>query len=594
MSKEARKRCVVVMYDTLCRHFIPTYGNEWVKAPNFERLAKRSVQFQNFYVGSMPCMPARREMHTGRYNFLHRSWGPLEPFDDSMPSILNRNGVHSHKVTDHLHYWEDGGATYHQRYTTFDLVRGQEGDKWIGDVEKFRDPNFGSDRWPEQQRLRFQKQDNINREHMDRAELQPQYKTFDLGLEFINRNKDADNWYLQIETFDPHEPFFTQEEFQKLYPHEYDGPPFDWPPYREVREDEQTVGHIRYMYASLITFCDQQLGRVLDAFDEHNLWEDTMLIVNTDHGFLMGEHDWWAKVVTPFFQEIAHIPFWAYDPRNPENINQERNALVQTIDLAPTILDFFDISLTEDMQGKPIFDSMTEDKEIRKASLYGVMGGQVNVTDGQYVYMRANTTEDNTPLFDYTLMPTHMKKRFSPRELQEWERVEGFGFMKGCKVMQIPTRTPPVFYSKDNPMGKGRTATLLFDVQADPGQIKPLDDQEIEIHMIKLMIREMARNECPSEQYVRLGLPEAARLGKGHGDDVIEMPSDKKIKEACVLKKPQGIESADHGAEGFPKMPFQKVAWEGEKTLDSPTFPDNLKLRPGYLFSQTKEPPEKT
>ena len=78
------------------------------------------------------------------------------------------------------------------------------------------------------------------------------------------------------------------------------------------------------------------------------------------------------------------------------------------------------------MQGKPIFDSMTEDKEIRKASLYGVMGGQVNVTDGQYVYMRANTTEDNTPLFDYTLMPTHMKKRFSPRELQEWERVEGF------------------------------------------------------------------------------------------------------------------------------------------------------------------------
>ena len=46
------------------------------------------------------------------------------------------HGVHSHKVTDHHHYWEDGGATYHQRYTTFDLVRGQEGDKWKGDVDK--------------------------------------------------------------------------------------------------------------------------------------------------------------------------------------------------------------------------------------------------------------------------------------------------------------------------------------------------------------------------------------------------------------------------------------------------------------------------
>ena len=588
-----RKRCGVVMYDTLCRHFMPTYGNDWIKAPNFERLAQKSIQFENFYVGSMPCMPARREMHTGRYNFLHRSWGPLEPFDDSMPEILHRSGVHSHKVTDHLHYWEDGGATYHQRYTTFDLVRGQEGDKWKGDVEKLRDPNYGAERWSELQRLNNQKQDNINREYMDKSELQPQHLTFDLGLEFIERNKDADKWYLQIETFDPHEPFFTQQEFQDLYPHEYDGPPFDWPPYREVREDDQTVEHIRYMYASLITFCDQQLGRVLDAFDKYNLWEDTMLLVNTDHGLLMGEHDWWAKVVTPFFQEIAHIPFWAYDPRNPENVNKKRESLVQTIDLGPTVLDFFDIPLTEDMQGKPIFSCMENDEELRQASLYGVMGGQVNVTDGNYVYMRANTTEDNTPLYDYTLMPTHMKNRFRPRELQEWEKVEGFGFMKGCKVMQIPTRTFPVFFTKDNPLGKVRTSTLLFDVRSDPGQIKPLDDEVVEQRMIKLMIREMARNECPSEQYIRLGLPEPKRSGKGHCYEKINMPSSNEIKHACVLKKPQGVESAKHGAEGFPKMPFDNIVWEGEKTLKAASFPENLRFRAGYSFSQNKNPPKK-
>ena len=68
------------------------------------------------------------------------------------------------------------------------MARGQEGDKWIGDVEKLRDPTYGSDRWPEHQRLPFQKQDNINREHMNRTELQPQYKTFSLGLDFIEKN----------------------------------------------------------------------------------------------------------------------------------------------------------------------------------------------------------------------------------------------------------------------------------------------------------------------------------------------------------------------------------------------------------------------
>ena len=572
-----RKRCVVVMYDTLCRHFLPGYGNEWVNAPNFERLAKRSVQFDNFYVGSMPCMPARREMHTGRYNFLHRSWGPLEPFDDSMPAILHSNAIHSHKVTDHQHYWEDGGATYHQRYTTFDLVRGQEGDKWIGDVEKLRDESYGAERWPENQQTAFQRQDNINREDMDRAELQPQHRTFSAGLEFLERNKNADRWYLQIETFDPHEPFFTQKEFQQLYPHEYDGPPFDWPPYREVREDDQTVEHIRYLYAALITFCDQQLGRVLDAFDRYDLWADTMLLVNTDHGFLMGEHDWWAKVVTPFFQEIAHIPFWAYDPRYPDCVDVRRSALTQTIDLAPTILDYFDITLPEDMQGHRLTERLLSDQSVREAGLYGVMGGQVNVTDGRFVYMRAPVTVDNTPLFEYTLMPTHMNKMFSPKELQQWEKVEGFSFMNGCQVMQIPSRTLRPLLSIEAPMGRGRMITLLFDVENDPGQLSPLGDLVVEARMIKLMLREMARNECPSEQYVRLGLPEPQRLKVGHGDECVELPSDEEISAACVLNTEAGHRGVQYGGKGVPFMPFPKQ-------FDQSHFPDNLRLRPDYPF----------
>ena len=102
-------RAIVLMFDSLNRHVVPPYADAdapHAPLPNFMRLAARSVAFTNFYAGSMPCMPARREMHTGRYNFLHRAWGPLEPFDDSMPQILHtQHGVHSHKVTDHHHYW---------------------------------------------------------------------------------------------------------------------------------------------------------------------------------------------------------------------------------------------------------------------------------------------------------------------------------------------------------------------------------------------------------------------------------------------------------------------------------------------------------
>ncbi len=127
-------KVIMIMFDTLNRRFLPSYGCSWTHAPNFKRLQTKTVVFDNCYAGSIPCMPARRELHTGRYNFLHRSWGPIEPFDDSMPQILRENGIYSHLVSDHYHYWEDGGATYHNRYNSWELSRGQEGDFWKGEV----------------------------------------------------------------------------------------------------------------------------------------------------------------------------------------------------------------------------------------------------------------------------------------------------------------------------------------------------------------------------------------------------------------------------------------------------------------------------
>ncbi|MBN2305211.1 MAG: sulfatase-like hydrolase/transferase, partial [Anaerolineae bacterium] len=164
-------KAIMVMFDTLNRHMLPPYGCEWTHAPNFERLVERTVTFDNAYVGSMPCMPARRELHTGRYNFLHRSWGPVEPFDDSMPEILHRNGVYTHLVTDHYHYLEDGGATYHNRYQTWDVVRGQEGDRWKGVVQDPAIPPSLGDGTGH----RLWRQDWVNRATMPTEEDQPQY-----------------------------------------------------------------------------------------------------------------------------------------------------------------------------------------------------------------------------------------------------------------------------------------------------------------------------------------------------------------------------------------------------------------------------------
>ena len=487
-------RAIMVMYDSLNNRMLPPYGCGWTKAPHFSRLAEHSAAFDTCFVGSMPCMPARRELHTGRYNFLHRSWGPLEPFDDSMPELLKEHGVHTHLVTDHYHYFEDGGATYHTRYRSYEAFRGQEGDAWKGVVGGVPRPENGNAR----EELYWNEQDFVNRSYMDTADKQSQSLTFDAGLHFMERNRDADSWFLQIETFDPHEPFYSQQKFKDLYPHEYHGKLFDWPLYQKVTEDAETVNHLRMEYAALLSMCDESLGRVLDLMDRYDMWKDTMLIVCTDHGFMLGEHDHWAKCYFPFYNEVANTPLFIWDPRSQVR-NEHRKSLVQTIDLPATLLEFFGVPLPGDMQGVPLRETIRSDAPVREAGLYGIHGGQVCCTDGRYTYLRS-PVPTNEPLCQYTLMPTRHggRRAFIPNEeLQTMELHAPLPFTKGLPVMRTKTVSPS---------GQHLYPTMLFDTQSDPQQAHPLEDPEQEARMCRLMRTLMEENAAPAEQYIRLGL----------------------------------------------------------------------------------------
>jgi arylsulfatase A-like enzyme len=494
-------KCIVVMFDSLNRHMLPPYGCDWTQAPNFRRLSERTVTFENSYVCSMPCMPARRDFMTGRPNFLHRGWGPLEPFDDSCVEMLKKAGVYTHFTSDHYHYWEDGGATYHNRYNSWEFFRGQEGDLWIGQVA---DPEIPKNTIGRHGKLDlYTRQDLINRAAARDEGKMPQPQTFAAGLDFIERNADEDNWFLQIETFDPHEPFFTHRKYKDRYPYDPEEMFFDWPAYRPVDpaqgETPEAVQFIRYNYAALLSQCDACLGDVLDAMDRHDLWKDTMLVVWTDHGFILGEHGSWAKVWLPFYQEIAHTPFFVWDPRAGK-AGERRSALVQpSIDLGPTLLEFFGVDRTPDMLGKPLRPVLEDDTPVREAAIFGLHGRQVNVTDGRYVYMRA-ATEENQPLYNYTHMPSVMRGFLPLEQLRGMELAPPFSFTKDCPVMKIPAKgwgTTP---------GSGTDKTWLWDVENDPKQESPVDDPEVERRMMGHLIRLMRECDAPEEQFVRLGL----------------------------------------------------------------------------------------
>ena len=488
-------RAILMLFDTLNRAYLPPYGCEWTKMPSFQRLAEHTVVFDDFYGGSLPCMPARRELHTGRYNFLHSSWSPMNPFDDSIVLRMRKAGIYTHIATDHFHYWEDGGSGYLTKFDSHEIVRGQQGDPWIGQVE----PPFFPETLSKRCTTENWRHDWINRGFIKREEDMPQYRTFANALDFIDRNHGSDRWFLQIEAFDPHEPFFTQDSWKKLYDDDYDGMNLDWPDYGRNHYGNEATKHVRYEYAALLSMCDHYLGKLLDAMDRYSLWDDTMLIVTTDHGFMLGEKEWMGKNIQPIYQELVHNPLFIHDPRHKEADGQRRSALAQTVDIVPTLASFFSIDPPEFMDGCDMEMAIAEDASIREGALFGVFGGHVNVTDGRYVYMHAPASSGNQPLYEYTLMPMHMRFPFDPSELSCAELYSGFRFLKGAKVLRVPSR------SGVNPYWYG---TRLYDLSSDPDEMAPIRDNEEERRLLGIMRDLMKRNEAPLDQYQRLGIPE--------------------------------------------------------------------------------------
>lgn len=492
------------MFDSLNRRYLSAYGNDWAHTPNFKRLAERSATFETSYVCSMPCMPARRDLHTGRPSFLHRSWGPLEPWDESCVANLRKAGVYTHIVTDHQHYWEPGaGGNYLFQFNTHDMVRGQEGDPWYADLnapppeDRAIHRNAQTDPWTTQ--------DRINRAQIRGEDEMPQARTFAGGVDFIDRHAKNDNWLLQIETFDPHEPFFSQPEFKNMYAERYEHARdalWDWPAYQPVGEPSDEVELMRLNYAALVSMCDTCLGKVLDAMDRHHLWDDTMLIVCTDHGFLLGEHDCWAKCWMPFYEEVARTPFFVWDPRHRVR-DQRRASLVQpAIDIPPTLLDFFGLPPLEHATGKNLSPVVADDTPVRETAVFGMFGAQVNVTDGTHVYMRGVDTEAENCLNEYTLMPAHMRESFSPDELQALSLAPPFSFTRGVS----PVRAPCDKAWRGSNHHPDRLKTLLWDLENDPFQQRPARDEAVERRLLGALHQHLMEVDAPSEQWVRLGL----------------------------------------------------------------------------------------
>ncbi len=504
-------KAVFVLFNSLNRHLLGPYGGARVPTPNFDRLAKKCVTFDKHYVGSLPC--CRRDATSFRPAQLSASQLGADGAVRqrlSRPARPGRNLQPSHHRS--LSLFRGWRRHIPHALRTYQFVRGQEGDRWKAMVqphwERLREMYHKSQL--SEQRRTYRMQNMINRHFIREEKDFPSVKCFEHAVEFLDRNRQSDNWLMHLELFDPHEPFTAPERFKKPYDTGWKGPIRDWPRYGRVDEMVDECEELRANYYALMAFCDHQLGILLDYFDQHAMWKDTALILTTDHGFLLGEHDFWAKNRMNLYEEIVHIPFFAHDPRRPQG-GVRVGELTQAIDVAPTLLELFGAPVPREMEGHNLLP-LKGPVPRRYAAIFGYFGGAVNVTDGNYSYHRFPADLRSQEVYQYTVMPTHIYSLFSPEELAGASLAEPFQFTKGARLLKVPVIARSPMYNNYGPGALIESDTRLYDLSNDPGQQHPIRDAAQEKRMIALMVDLMRKNEAPPEAFRRLdiGVPAKA------------------------------------------------------------------------------------
>ena len=502
---------ILILVDSLNKNALRIYdGASICSTPNMDRLAKKSFVFDAHFVASLPCMPARREITAGRMEFLWRPWGPLEIFDPRLPRELQKQGYNTSLVTDHYHYWEETANGYMQSFMTLEMIRGHETDyyklpgtgrapAWVEKMSELRSP-FHMRQYYE----------NV-KDFKGEEDFFPA-KTFSAAARWLEEYAERGPFFLQVESFDVHEPFHAPEPYASMYTEEIEGTAADfniWPPYQIYADQDaffdqatpEELAFLRAQYLGKVSMVDKWLGHFMQMLDALDLWRDTLVVFTTDHGHDLGKQRALGKQY-PHRDSHANIPLIIWNPRNRGN-GRRIPALTQTVDLFSTLIDASGGVPPEETRHSrslmPLMDG--GENSIRSEILYGTFGQGICITDGKWTLFKSPVQD--APLFYYSTMIMRPLIVDNPVDGRLGKRpAEPTGHARFDESVQYPMWKIPIEIDP-------RTyENFLFDRESDPEQRNNLwhSAADQRNRMLDLLRHRMDEDGHPPEQLVRLGL----------------------------------------------------------------------------------------
>jgi arylsulfatase A-like enzyme len=355
---------VLIIIDSLRKDHVGAYGNSWIKTPSLDAFARESLRFTRAYPESLPTICARRAIHTGFRTFPYKDrpseqrhapaygWLPIPREQATLAETLEARGYQTMLVTD----------TYHQFRPPMDFNRGFDTCYWIRGQEKdhYRPILPASD---EEIRERYllhgealkARQYLANTRGRETEEDWFAPRVFLRATEFLEAASKREPFFLVVDNYDPHEPWDPPEKYTSLYyPDGYDGPePFTSIYGRDDYLTERQLRRMRALYAGEVTMVDHWLGRFLDRMDELDLFENTLLILLSDHGHALGEHGYTGKPHYALWPELTDIVFMIRHPEG-KGAGETSDYYASTHDVAPTILGFLGVEPVQPMEGQDL------------------------------------------------------------------------------------------------------------------------------------------------------------------------------------------------------------------------------------------------
>ncbi len=519
------KNVLFIMFDQLRWDYLSCYGHKHLHTPNIDRLASMGVRFTRAYIQSPICGSSRMSTYTGRYVNSHgATWNnvPLKVGEITMGDHLRDNGMScwlvgkTHMKADaegmrRLGLEPDSIIGARVAECGFDVFERDDGMLPEGPDGAY-DPNgakeynkylkakgYDSDNpWHDYANSGLDDDGNVLsgwflKNSTEAANIaEPDSETPYLtsrGMEFMEGHDGP--WCCHLSYIKPHWPYIVPEPYASMY-----GPEHVQAPIRDESERENThpvfkafmgarVGEafsrdevrnaVIPAYMGLIKQVDDQMGRLFTWLEDTGRMKDTMIVLTSDHGDFLGDH--WLGEKTFFHDSSTKVPLIIYDPSPEADATRGTvcDALVESIDLAPTFVDV--------AGGEPAYHILEGE------SLLPILHGETTDTQRDYVICE----------YDYSGSPIATKLKSS---------------VKDATMFMIANKHWKLIHCE------GGYRPILFDLENDPQELVDLGDSADHKAVIDDMYdklfawarRQSQRFGISPEQLIK-GRPKTSRLG---------------------------------------------------------------------------------